>query len=103
MVHIDVLLRRAAHRFRDALPGHTTASRLLRQSDAWRHAPPQQRASAYVQFYQTRQQLMQIHIEQKLAPKLVHFLFEIVFSEAGIVIALIAGICALVLIFGPSS
>ena len=101
MVHIDVLFRRAARRIRDALPGHTTASRLLSRPGEWRHLPPAQRAAAYVQYYRTKQQLRQIHIEQKIAPKVVHFLFEIAFSEGGMLIALIVAICALILLFGP--
>ena len=79
----DVLIRRVFRRLKDALPGHTTASRLLRQSGQWRRLPPDQRGAAYVQFYRTRQELRSIHVEQKIAPKIVYVLFEIVFSEGG--------------------
>jgi hypothetical protein len=96
---LDILFRRAARRIRDALPGHTTASRLLRQSAQWRHLPPQQRGAGYVQFHRTQQQLQQIHIEQKLVPKIIDLLFKAMCSHLGMQIAVIAAICALFLIF----
>lgn len=72
---LDILLRRAFRSIKDSLPGSTTASRLARRPGAWRQAPPHQRASSYAQHMQTQQQLRQIHIGQKIAPKIVDLLF----------------------------
>lgn len=96
---LDILFRRAVRRIRGALPGHTTASRLLRQSAHWRHLPPQQRGTGYVQFHRTQQQLRQIHLEQKLLPKFIDLLFKAVCSHLGMQIAVITALCALFLLF----
>jgi hypothetical protein len=98
---IDLLIQQLLHRIRDALPGHTTASRLMRDSGSWRNLPPHQRAAAYVQHVQTQRQLRQLHIELKIAPKIVNVLFKIVFSEPGCAIGLIVAICTLYLILNP--
>ena len=73
-----------------ALPGPTTASRLKPDPSSWRNAPPQQQAAAYVHYYQTLQQLRQIHVSQKIAPRIVNLLFAILTSEAGVLIGLLA-------------
>lgn len=101
MASFDILIQRFIRRFKDALPGSTTASRLMRPSSRWRHLPPEQRAAAYVQFHRTQQELKRIHIEQKLSPKLVNFLFEIVFSEAGLLIGLVVLLSVAFLIVNP--
>lgn len=99
MSTIDVLLRRVLRRIKDALPGHTVASRLRKQSATWRHLPPAQRAAAYVQFYRTQQELLRIHIEQKIAPKIVNLLLALICSELGILIGLMVACGVLVLLF----
>ena len=76
-------------RLRNALPGHTTASRLRRDLSSWRSAPPPQRGAAYVQYRQTMHQLRQIHLQQKIAPKLVDLLFRLVSSRLGLFSALV--------------
>jgi hypothetical protein len=101
MTPIDIALAHLLRRIRDALPGPTTASRLKPDPNSWRNAPPEQRGAAYVQFYRTRQELRRIHIEQKIAPKIVHFLFEVACSELGLTIALVVGLCVLVLLLNP--
>jgi hypothetical protein len=73
---LDVLLRRARRRFREALPGASQASRLAARTPSWRQAPPAQQAAAYAQHVHTRAQLQQIHYEQKIAPKLIRLLFR---------------------------
>jgi MoxR-like ATPase len=75
MFSFEIALRRMFRTFRNALPGPTTASRLMRQSGHWRHLPPHQRAAAYAQFVQTQQQLHQHHVRQKIVPKLIDLLF----------------------------
>jgi hypothetical protein len=98
----DILIQRALRRIHDALPGRTTASRLMRrQSSQWKNLPPHQRAAAYVQFMQTKQQLRQLHIDQKIAPKIINLLFKAACSELGITLAWIVGLCALFLLFAP--
>ena len=99
MPALDVVLRRVFQRIRNALPGHTTASRLKPDPASWQNAPPRQRAAAYVQFYQTQQQLRQIHVAQKLAPRIVNFLFAMITSEAGQIIGFIALLCLIALFF----
>ena len=74
-MQLDILLRRAWLRIKDALPGSTTASRLARRPGTWRNAPPDQRAAAYAQYMQTQQQLRQLHVGQKIAPKIIDLLF----------------------------
>jgi hypothetical protein len=68
-----------------------------RQSGQWRHLPPDQRGAAYVQFHRTRQELRRIHIEMKIAPKIVNLLFKGICSELGLKIAWIVALCVLVL------
>jgi hypothetical protein len=75
MASLDVVVRRMWRTIRDALPGHTTASRLMRQQGNWKQVPPQQRAAAYAQFLQTQRQLHQHHIQLKIMPKIVDLLF----------------------------
>jgi N-dimethylarginine dimethylaminohydrolase len=75
MASLDVVVRRMWRAIRDALPGPTTASRLMRQPGHWRQAPPQQRAAAYAQHLQTQQVLHQHHIGVKILPKLIQLLF----------------------------
>lgn len=75
MTSIDIVLRRAMRRLREALPGPTTASRLARQAGHWRNLPPHQRAAAYAQFVHVQQQLRQHHLQMKIAPKIIHVLF----------------------------
>jgi hypothetical protein len=75
MPAIDIVFRRALRRLRDALPGPTMASRLARQSGAWRNLPPHQRAAAYAQLLQTQKQLRQHHLQLKILPKLIDVLF----------------------------
>jgi hypothetical protein len=75
MASLDVVVRRMWRTIRDALPGHTTASRLMRQAGHWRQVPPQQRAAAYAQYLQTQQVLHQHHIGLKILPKLIQLLF----------------------------
>ena len=101
MPALDVVLRRVVQRIRDALPGHTTASRLKPDPSAWRNAPPPQRAAAYVQYRQTLEQLRQIHIRQKLAPKLVDLLFALICSEIGAFIGFIALLGVIALLLSP--
>ena len=101
MPALDVVLRRLIQRIRDALPGHTTASRLMAHPPTWRNAPPDQRAAAYVHYHQTRQQLRQIHIQQKIAPKIVTLLFRIVTSEPGRFVGVVAVLGALYLLLKP--
>jgi len=101
MPAIDVALRRLWRRIRDALPGPTAASRLRPDPASWRNAPPQQRAAAYVQYYQTLQQLRQIHVGQKIAPRIVNLLFAAICSKLGLQIALILAILVLVLLLNP--
>ncbi len=78
-----VIARRLRRRIRDALPGATTASRLKPDPNSWRSAPAAQRAAAYAQYCQTLQQLRQIHVQQKIAPKIVNLLFALAASEFG--------------------
>jgi hypothetical protein len=78
MLPIDVVLRRLLRRVRDALPGNTTASRLKPDPSSWRNVPPQQRAGAYVQFRQTQSQLRQLHIGEKIIPKIIELIFAAV-------------------------
>jgi hypothetical protein len=73
---LDALFLRLLAWLRNALPGHTTASRLMRQSGHWRNLPPHQRAAAYAQHMQTLRQLRQFHIEQKILPKLIDLLYR---------------------------
>jgi hypothetical protein len=75
MFSLDIALRRMWRAIRDALPGPTTASRLMRDSGQWQHLPPDQRAGAYAQFVQTQRQLHQHHIQLKLLPKIINLLF----------------------------
>jgi len=98
MPPIDIAFHRLLRRIRDALPGPTTASRLKPDPNSWRNAPPPQRAAAYVQFHQTLQQLRQIHVGQKIAPKIINLLFAAVCSELGLKIAFVLALCILVLI-----
>ncbi len=74
-MQLDIALRRVFRRIKDSLPGPSTASRLARRPGAWRHAPPHQRAASYAQHMQTLQQLRQLHVGQKIAPKIVDLLF----------------------------
>ena len=85
MTAFAVFLRR----LRNALPGHTTASRLRRDISSWRSAPPSQRGAAFVQHHQTLRQLRQIHLQQKIAPKIVDLLFRFLTSRLGIFSALV--------------
>ena len=101
MPPIDVALARLLRRIRNALPGPTTASRLKPDPSSWRNAPPQQRGAAYVQFYRTQQQLRQIHVGQKIAPKIIKLLFAAICSELGLKIAFVLAICVLLLILSP--
>lgn len=78
MPPIDILLRRLLRRIRDALPGSTTASRLKPDPSSWRNVPPPQRAGAYVHFRQTQTQLQQLHIGQKIIPKIIELAFAAV-------------------------
>jgi MoxR-like ATPase len=75
MFSLDLALRRFFRAVRNALPGATTASRLAQKDGNWRQQPPAQRASAYAQFLHTQQQLRQMHVGQKIAPKIVDLLF----------------------------
>jgi len=86
MVALDIALRRIFRRLRDTLPGATTASRLKPDPAAWRNAPPQQRAGAYVHYRQTQAQLRQLHIADKVIPKLIGFAFMAV--RASVVVTL---------------
>ena len=101
MVAIDGLVRRALRRIKDALPGHTTASRLLRQSQPWRQLPPNQRGAAFVQFYRTRQELLRIHRELKIAPKIIDFLFRMAITQAGLAIGALVALIAITLLLNP--
>jgi hypothetical protein len=75
MLQIDLALRRLLRRIKEALPGPTTASRLMRRPPGWRNVPLHQRAAAYAQFMHTQQQLRTIHVGQKIAPKIINILF----------------------------
>ena len=75
MASIDIFLRRAMRRLREALPGPTTASRLARQAAHWRNLPPHQRAAAYAQSVHIQQQLRLHHLQLKILPKIIHVLF----------------------------
>jgi len=101
MPAIDIALRRLWRRIRDALPGPTAASRLKPDPGSWRNAPPQQRAAAYVQYHQTLQQLRQIHVGQKIAPKIVNLLFAALCSKAGLETAFILALLVLLLLLIP--
>ena len=82
MLTLDILFRRVVTAIRTALPGASTASRLRRRLNAsWRKVPPSQQPSAYAQHMQTRQQLWQIHLSQKVAPKIIDWLHAAVTSE----------------------
>ena len=76
MLQFDAVLRRILRRIRETLPGPTTASRLMRQSNSWRNVPLHQRPAAYAQFMHTQHQLKMLHIGQKIAPKIVDLLFK---------------------------
>jgi hypothetical protein len=100
VLSFDVVLRRIGRAIRDALPGHTAASRLMRQPGQWRQAPLHQRAAAYAQFLQTRQQLHQHHIRLKIAPKIVDLLFKGLKHVLAEPLGQLLLICALAALFG---